>query len=128
MTTPKLLGRGRLADLMSEVPSQAWVNEVMAHIAALEHALRDSHAGANGTRQMRIKAMEQHISDLEKSLENARKALVRARNDGLEKAAARARRAGEHQCDPYQFRCTEDWQERIDGLPDDILALKEPEE
>jgi hypothetical protein len=36
VSTPKLLSADRLADLMSEVPSQEWVDEAMSHIVALE--------------------------------------------------------------------------------------------
>lgn len=51
-----------------------------ARIAALEQALRESHAGATGTHQMRIEALEQHVSELEKSLENVRNDLAEVRN------------------------------------------------
>lgn len=46
MTTPKLLSGERLADLMSEVPSQAWVDEVMDHISALVAELAQAKADA----------------------------------------------------------------------------------
>lgn len=59
-------------------------------------------------------------------LEKHRKALVHARNEGLERAAAKTEERGQHWCDPYT-RCTCDWAERIDGMPDAIRALKEDE-
>lgn len=58
-------------------------------------------------------------------LEEHRKALVRARNEGLEKAAKKADAEREYGCDPY-LPCTCDWRQRVRWLPDDIRALKEP--
>lgn len=63
----------------------------------------------------------------ESLLADERKALARARNEGLEKAAGRAKRVAEHGCNPYAA-CTCDWGSRLDGLEDDIRAMKESEE
>lgn len=54
------------------------------------------------------------------------KVLVRAKNEGLERAAKIAEKAGEHGCNTFAG-CTCGWERRVDGLPDDIRAMKEEE-
>jgi len=59
-------------------------------------------------------------------LEEHRKALVRAKNEGLDMASAIADAARRCGCNPYA-ECVCDWSSRTDGLASEIRAMKQPE-
>jgi hypothetical protein len=114
--------------------------QVRAHIAALEQE-RDTALADNAAHDEVFQNIQKHTACVNTTeairihlamphpgaalLEEHRKALVKARNEGLEKAAKAVKDAAQCSCNPYA-PCTCDWSGRINGLADDIRAMKEP--
>lgn len=142
--TPKLLSPEKLARALERLTSTMAGDralgrfEVAAHIAALEAAnaaiLKALDAVAwrdivtakdEAEHDMAVRVSKMPHPGATILSEHAR-ALVRARDEGLERAAVRAKEAAEHGCNPYTA-CTCDWESKLDGLEDDIRAMKETE-
>lgn len=154
MTTPKLLSREELARALRFIrhaTGHTAVTEMEGHISALEadnaalvSELARIGGWATGARQRDLEGAIRAVLSTPHTgsarLEEHRKALARARNEGLEMAAqkavatakeARARRDAINTLKPSQrinYEIAEASMDTAAMLADDIRALQEPEE